>query len=198
MNNENLKKCFDTTSEYYLRMMKIVKNNQKFAKEKTTGRHLHHVIPRSFFRSNNIPIDNTSDNLVSLTPYEHCIIHFYIYKCCCQQLKRSAAYTVHLMYALAEKSLSDKYLDNFASMYNEATSFLGVKPNKETRRKMSAAKTGKRSNNAKLVYCTETDTVYDTALIAAKELGVSNSEISLVCNGKKPDANGYHFIYRKK
>src|SRR5574344_1813157 len=201
MNSIYLKQCFDTNSDYYKKMMEIVERNKSLLKVKTAGRHLHHIIPKSFFKKNGLPVDNSPDNLVSLTPYEHCEIHFYVYCCCCGGMKRSAAYTLHLMYNLAEKSMGEKYLSQFAEMYEEATKLLGHKQTRATRQKMAAAKIGRPSNNSKKVLCSENGTTYTTAVMASKAVSreynvkISNVDISLVCNGKKESIHGLHFRY---
>lgn len=63
-------------------------------------------------------------------------------------------------------------------------------------RKMSSEfckRLGERSS--KKVKCIETDTIYDSATIASKELNVSVSGISQVCNNKIPHIKGLHFEY---
>ena len=37
--------------------------------------HKHHIIPRCWFKMNNLPIDNSKDNLVLLSYEDHCKVH---------------------------------------------------------------------------------------------------------------------------
>lgn len=37
--------------------------------------HKHHIIPRCWYKMNNLPIDNSKDNLVLLTPEDHKKVH---------------------------------------------------------------------------------------------------------------------------
>lgn len=51
-------------------------------------------------------------------------------------------------------------------------------------------------SNRKKVYCHQTDTVYPSLTIAAKELGVGQPHISRVLKGKLKQTGGYTFEYR--
>ena len=49
--------------------------------------------------------------------------------------------------------------------------------------------------NSKKIRCVETGKIFDSATIAAKEMNISCSNISSVCNGKRKTAGGYHFEF---
>ena len=49
--------------------------------------------------------------------------------------------------------------------------------------------------NKKSVLCVETGKIYESTLEIEKELGIKNSWISAICNGKKKSARGLHFKY---
>lgn len=49
--------------------------------------------------------------------------------------------------------------------------------------------------NGKLVYCIELDKIFESTCEASRELGISQSNISLVCRGKRETAGGYHWEY---
>ena len=57
----------------------------------------------------------------------------------------------------------------------------------------SKKKIGK--GNGKLVYCIELDKIFESTCEASRELGISQSSISLVCRGKRKTAGGYHWEY---
>ena len=57
----------------------------------------------------------------------------------------------------------------------------------------SKKKIGK--GNGKLVYCIELDKMFESTCEASRELGISQSSISLVCRGKRKTAGGYHWEY---
>ena len=49
--------------------------------------------------------------------------------------------------------------------------------------------------HGKSVYCIENNTVYPSAMAAARELHIDNSHIGKVCRGEEKDCQGYHFKY---
>ena len=57
----------------------------------------------------------------------------------------------------------------------------------------SKKKIGK--GNGKPVYCIELDKIFESTCEASRELGISQSSISLVCRGKRKTAGGYHWEY---
>lgn len=52
---------------------------------------------------------------------------------------------------------------------------------------------GKR--NKKPVYCVELDRVFESGTAACKELGLNNSHLSQVCQGKRETCGGYHWRF---
>lgn len=51
---------------------------------------------------------------------------------------------------------------------------------------------------SKPIMCLETGKIYPSARVAAKELNLSYSKISLVCNGKRTTTGGLHFRFITK
>lgn len=49
----------------------------------------HHILPVSYFRLKNIPIDNSSTNIVTLSAYNHLLAHYYLYGCISNPMLRS-------------------------------------------------------------------------------------------------------------
>lgn len=88
---------FDTNSEYFIKMMNIVDRNSRYPKVIAKGRELHHIIERNFSKLKKKDIDNRESNLVSLTKVDHCIIHFYAWKCVKKEFKSGAARAVTFM-----------------------------------------------------------------------------------------------------
>lgn len=82
---------FDTDSEFFREYLRIIKKNNDLPKVRTTGRQLHHIIPRSFFNKREREVDNSSDNLVSLSQSEHWLCHWLIWHCALTGL-RGVAY----------------------------------------------------------------------------------------------------------
>ena len=75
----------------------------------------------------------------------------------------------------------------------------GHEVSEETRRKFSEAmktRKGKNSPRATKVYCIELNKYFDTITEACEYVGCSNdSNISMVLNGKRKTAGGYHWLY---
>jgi group I intron endonuclease len=66
----------------------------------------------------------------------------------------------------------------------------------EVRAKMSAAKKGIKPKNMKPVECINTGIVYESAHEAARQLGLSNTNISAVCRGKLKSTGGLSFKFK--
>ena len=52
--------------------------NKQYTKFETQK---HHIIPRAYFKHNNIKVDSSKSNLVCLTYKDHVLAHYYLYKC---------------------------------------------------------------------------------------------------------------------
>ena len=85
--------------------------------------HKHHIVPKCWFRMNNLPIDNSKDNLVLLSKEQHCKIHKLMSLCA------------------KDKHLKIKMVLAAQFMGLPATS-LKYTPTDETRKKMSEAHKG--------------------------------------------------------
>lgn len=121
-------------NQHFVAMMNVI--NAARLNPPTKG-HKHHIIPRCWFKMNNLPIDNSDENLVLLTKEQHAKIHKLMYLCVKDgRLKRSMALATHLL--------------------NLPATFLNYTHTKETRQKISEAKKGKvlseeaRKNRAEL------------------------------------------------
>lgn len=65
----------------------------------------------------------------------------------------------------------------------------------ETKRKMSEAHKGKPANNKRKVLCVETGEVFESLSDTTIKIGIAQSSISQVCNGKRKSAGGYHWSF---
>jgi hypothetical protein len=117
---ELVEKCFDIQNPYFLKMMALIAENQQFEKVVTTGRELHHVVFRSYFKKMNLPIDNSPDNLVSLKPRDHFLIHFYGWKCSKKIIRSSAACAFMMMCRTSLKGISDGTVQAYSQAYEDA------------------------------------------------------------------------------
>ena len=95
----------------------------------------HHIIPRCWFTMNNLPIDNSDENLVLLTKEQHGKVHKLMSLCAKdEQLKRNMVIAAHLM-GLPTTSLNYTHTKEARQKISEAMK--GHTFSEETRRKMS-------------------------------------------------------------
>ena len=106
-------------NQHFVDMMNII--NMARLNPLESG-HKHHIIPKCWFRKNNLTIDNSDDNLVLLTEEQHMKVHKLAAMCIIGSDMRSAmGFAVHM-------------LDG---------SFSGMHHSEESRRKMSESRKGK-------------------------------------------------------
>ncbi len=85
--------CFDIESEYYKEMMNIIIAAKVNPPEKG---HVHHIIPRCYYKHYNLDVDDSISNTVLLTWEDHRKVHELAYKCAKEKwLKSKLAYASH-------------------------------------------------------------------------------------------------------
>lgn len=65
----------------------------------------------------------------------------------------------------------------------------------ETKRKMSAAQSGEKSNTARRCRCIDTGEVFECALYAEEKYNLPKGRIWAVCRGERKSTGGLHFEY---
>lgn len=75
-----------------------------------------------------------------------------------------------------------------------SASLKGKRVSDEAKAKMREA----RRKDMKPVYCKETDTIYESAHEAARQLDLYCTNVAAVCRGKHTHTKGYHFKYVEK
>lgn len=121
-----------TYNQFFVAMMNVI-NSARLNTPKDG--HKHHIIPKCWFRMNNLPIDNSKDNLVLLSVEDHIKVHKLAYLCASDsKFKRKMAFAYHLM-TLGE-------LVEPGSLRGGNSSLLGTHLTLETRAKISDAKKG--------------------------------------------------------
>ena len=65
-------------NEYLLKYIDLVENNKTIRSNITQD---HHIIPRVYFKLNNLPVDDSDSNLVTLTYFNHVLAHYYLSLC---------------------------------------------------------------------------------------------------------------------
>ena len=121
-------RSFDTIFEYnqhFVSMMNIINKAKLYPPEQG---HRHHIIPKCWFKFNNLDIDNTEDNIVLLTEEDHMKVHKLAAMCIIGSNMRSAmGFAVHRLHG----------------------SFRGMKHSEETIVKLSKLRKGKTPKNLK-------------------------------------------------
>ena len=119
MIDDMLEECFFRDNEDFSKMMSIITTakNRVFTQEESVGTQVHHIVPRSYFKKKQLPIDNNDYNLVTLSKQEHALVHFYAWKCAKPIIKRSMSYTVHLMLGIFTKDIDEEMMLAIVSSY---------------------------------------------------------------------------------
>ena len=112
-------------NQHFVAMMNIINKAKLFPP--ITGQ-IHHIIPRCWFKHNNLKVDNTSNNTVKLTFDDHKKVH-----------QLAALCGLELWFRNSMRSASNYYFGE--------SSFKGCTHTKESRKKMSIAKKGKLPSN---------------------------------------------------
>lgn len=141
--------------------------------------HIHHILPRQYYKKFNLPIDNSNNNLCKLSIYEHCYAHWLLYNCTKSWLKAGSAYAIRFILNTevlkAKKVFSLDELCNLLSYYNRAL-----------------------ADHCRPVYCAELDKSYNSLIEAALDVGlVSIGSIQKCCDQVYKTAAGYHWAYKE-
>ena len=138
-------------NEYLDKYVEIMET--KSAPTKEIGVHnRHHIIPRFYFRINNIPIDSSTENIANLVFKDHILAHYYLALCSAGKYRFLAELsffrtTGFMTIPKSEEAIGD--MDRYDDMYrsyisNCAKKMTGHVISEETKRKISIANTGKR------------------------------------------------------
>lgn len=149
----NWENYFDISSEYWKKVEKIYEENESFPKKVVKDRNLHHKLPRSFSKKDDVDIDNDEDNLVSLSLADHFRVHYYLWKCSKKGYRGMMARAFTLMRKKAVVYATDETIEQIAKDYEEAMREVaeahskvmkGYKHSEESKKKNSEAHKGKK------------------------------------------------------
>lgn len=144
---------FDTNSEYWNRVLEIFEKNEKYPKKRVSNRNLHHKFPRSFSKMLNEPVDNDSDNLISLSLADHFLVHYYYYLLAKKGYRQRMAVAFTFMAKKGLKFMTPETAEQMAKDYEEAETISnkfnseqmkGRVVSEETRKKLSEFQKGKK------------------------------------------------------
>ena len=74
----NLKLCIDNI--YLNKYVELINANMNTKKEKHLTA-VHHIIPRYYYKENNLDVDNSIRNIVNLSYPNHILAHYYLALC---------------------------------------------------------------------------------------------------------------------
>ena len=144
---------FDTENEFWQRVLEIFAANESYPKKKTKGRELHHKFPRSFSKKLGEEIDNSDENLISLSPADHFRVHYYYYLLANKGFRQPMALAFRMMARKCIKYITPDTVEEMVNDYEEAVEISrqyisqfnkGNKFSDEHCRKMSEAHKGKK------------------------------------------------------
>lgn len=138
-------KYFDTETDYWKKIQRIYQDNEEYPKEVVSGRNLHHKFLRSFSKKENEPVDNDSENLVSLDLADHYLVHYYLWKCTRKGWRTFTARAFAFMNKNAQKYITDETVELLAQEYKKALK--DIKFTEEHKRKISESMKGRKPYN---------------------------------------------------
>ena len=154
LNKENLlaSKLF-IQNEYLEAYLLLIENNYqtKYIKHKTAK---HHIIPRSYYKLLNIPVDNSNTNLVNLSHYDHLLAHYYLALCATGKLKTKMLTAFMLMCNEDFKryKISTEIIEHFTELSNLKEEYCILQSFQNKGRKMSKEAIQKARNTFKSHY----------------------------------------------
>ena len=120
-------------NQHFVAMMNVI-NSARLNPPKEG--HKHHIVPRCWFKMNNLPIDNSKENLVLLSYEDHIKVHKLAYMCAKgSTFKGKMAYAYHRL-TKGELVSNDCFKGELHPMY-------GKHHSSEARRRISEAHKGK-------------------------------------------------------
>lgn len=88
---------------YLIEYLRLINANKETKRERFKTQK-HHIIPRSYYKINNLPINNSEINLVNLSLKDHLLAHYYLSLCVTDQYKYALVYAFNYMYNKLNKN----------------------------------------------------------------------------------------------
>lgn len=109
-------------NEYFKKYAQLVEDNLTNVSGTITQKH--HIIPRVYFKSNNLPVDDSDDNLVTFSYADHVLAHYYLSLCTSGQCRYGNQMAFLGMFGrsyfdVTEEEIIEKF-DKFNDIYEEA------------------------------------------------------------------------------
>ena len=130
-------KCF-TYNQHFVAMMNIINRSRLNPPE---SGHKHHIIPKCWFKMNNLPIDNSKDNLVLLSYEDHCKVHKLMSLCSItEELRQKMIFAYNMLMKGTVLGSSYKHTQDTKNKMSE--SHKGKHLSEETKKKIAEALKG--------------------------------------------------------
>ena len=115
-----LNKYMDENSPFYAKLIELYNKNESYPKKVIAGRNLHHKKLRSWSKHDKEEIDNSDENLVSLSAADHVLAHYYIWKCAITPYKASAAHSWFFMSkVLVRYGINENTIEELINNYQQ-------------------------------------------------------------------------------
>lgn len=141
--------------------------------------HIHHIIPKQYYKKLNIKVDSSTKNTVKLSLVDHIKAHWYLSNCTTSWLKAGSFYAIRFLFStkvLKQKQLiSDEDFNLLLEYYTKAI-----------------------AKHCRPVVCLETKKCYNSLVLAALDVNLCGiSSIEKCCKGIYKTAAGYHWAFKE-
>lgn len=189
-----LEKALVIENDYLNKYIQLICDNKNTIKTKFVT-HCHHIIPRYYYRVNNLPIDNSKSNLVNLKYSDHILAHYYLAMCSStKRFKDSNLCGIRRIIRGFDPESDEvklfEMLPEIQSYYEEVKHVNCL--HEDTPQKISASIKGRISiqnsdGHQKYVYEHELESYINSGWIIAHNLhnDISKSKISMANHGRK-------------
>ena len=103
----------------------------------------HHIIQRAYYKQNNLPVNNSKNNLVILTHHDHCLAHYYLCLCTKSPYKYLNEHAFIKMVKIKDRFEFD--FDQFlleATKYNDIYADFVLQQSERAKVRLATAKAG--------------------------------------------------------
>lgn len=99
---------FVVDNEYLSKYVYLIQQGLPVSKKQTFIHQIHHIIPRCYYRLNNLDLDNSLKNKVALSHANHVLAHYYLARCAANEELYIANLTaIHFIFSSPQWQLPD-------------------------------------------------------------------------------------------
>lgn len=97
--------------------VRLIERNRRTVR-KPGSTNMHHIVPRSWFRINKQPVNDSLPNLVNLTYRDHVLAHYFLCLCTTNSLLYANELALFLLTSRKKLNLSERLLVQGLPLYN--------------------------------------------------------------------------------